>query len=469
MKDSEPLHVAVIGTGSAAFACALKAAESGARVTMIEASRLIGGTCVNIGCVPSKIMIRTAQLAEQQRHNPFDGLDDHAPAVDRERLANQQAARVDELRQAKYENILTSNPALTLIRGRATFLDQNHLRIRNADGTTRTLTADRFLIATGARPAVPPIPGLLATPYWTSTQALESKTLPNHLIIIGASVVAVELAQAFRRLGSQVTMLARSRVLSQEDPMLGQVLSEAFEREGIRVLTGVGVSEVYHQNEQFHVETNHGLLHGDRLLVAVGRTPNTDDIGLEALGVGCEPSGAIRVDSQLRTNVPNIFAAGDCSTMPNFVYVAAAAGTRAATNMTGGVANLDLSAMPAVIFTDPQIATVGHSEVTAQAEGLETDSRTLTLDNVPRSLANFETHGFIKLVADANTGRLLGAQIIASEAGEMIQVAVLAIRARMTVHDLASELFPYLTMVEGLKLCAQTFTKNVKELSCCAG
>lgn len=177
----------------------------------------------------------------------------------------------------------------------------------------------------------------------------------------------------------------------------------------------------------------------------------------------------IVVDDHMRTSAPNIYAAGDCTTQPQFVYVAAAAGTRAAINMAGGDAALDLSAMPAVVFTDPQVATVGLSEAEARQAGIETDSRTLTLDNVPRALVNFDTRGFIKLVAEAGTGRLLGVQAVAAEAGELIQTAAIAIRAGMTVHDLADQLFPYLTMVEALKLAAQTFTKDVKQLSCCAG
>ena len=171
----------------------------------------------------------------------------------------------------------------------------------------------------------------------------------------------------------------------------------------------------------------------------------------------------------METSITNIYAAGDCSTMPQFVYVAAAAGSRAGSNMTGGDATLDLSAMPAVIFTDPQVATVGLTEHQAHEKGMETNSRVLAMENVPRALANFETDGFIKLVAESGTGRIIGVQLFAHEGGEIIQSAALAIRNKMTVIELADQLFPYLTMVEGLKLCAQTFNKDVKELSCCAG
>ncbi|RLA07417.1 MAG: mercuric reductase, partial [Gammaproteobacteria bacterium] len=190
---------------------------------------------------------------------------------------------------------------------------------------------------------------------------------------------------------------------------------------------------------------------------------------LDAVGVETERNGSIIVDDHMRTSAANIYAVGDCPTLPQFVYVAAASGTRAARNMTGGDAALDLSAMPAVIFTDPQVATVGLSEAQAQAQNIETDSRVLDLEHVPRALANFDTGGFIKLVIDAQSHRILGAQLIAHEGGEVIQNAALAIRNRMTVEDLADQLFPYLTMAEGLKLCAQTFGKDVTQLSCCAG
>lgn len=463
------LHVAIIGSGSAAFGCAIKAAENGARVTLIEAADVIGGCCVNVGCVPSKILIRAAQLAEQQRHNPFEGLADHEPSLNRALLARQQQRRVDELRSTKYQRILDGNPALTLIRGHAQFQDGHTLYIRKMDGSEQTLTADRILIATGARPIIPPLTGLAETPYWTSTEALFTEEIPQHLIVIGSSVVAVELAQAYRRLGSEVTVLARSRLLSREDPLVSEGLTQAFEGEGIRVLNQTQASRASYIEGQFVLDTNAGEIRGDRLLIATGRAPNTQHLNLAAASIAVGLNGAIYVNDRMQTNVPHIYAAGDCSMMPQLVYVAAAAGSRAAVNMTGGDARLDLSAMPAVIFTDPQVATVGLSEHEAQIKGIETDSRVLELEHVPRALVNFDTRGFIKLVIEAGTGRLLGAQVLAHEGGEIIQSAALAIRTNMTIEDLSDQLFPYLTMVEGLKLAAQTFTKDVKQLSCCAG
>ncbi len=462
-------HVAIIGSGSGAFACAIKAAEGGAIVTLIEADEVIGGCCVNVGCVPSKILIRAAQLAQQQRQNPFAGLENHAPELSRSLLAEQQTARVEELRGAKYQNILDANPALSLIKGFARFKDAKTLTISSADGSEQELHADKILIASGSAPTIPPIDGLADTPYWTSTEALFAKHLPPHLIVIGSSVVALEIAQAYRRLGSEVTVLARHTLLYREESLLGEKLSQCFEKEGIKVLNHTQAASVSFQDGQYTLETNAGTLVCDQLLISTGRNANTSQLNLGAVGVKTNKSGEIIVNERMETSVSGIYAAGDCSNMPQFVYVAAAAGSRAGINMTGGAARLDLSTMPAVIFTDPQVATVGLTEEQAKAQGIDTDSRVLDMENVPRALANFETDGFIRLVVEKATGRLLGAQILAHEGGEMILSAALAIRNRMTVTDLADQLFPYLTMVEGLKLCAQTFNKDVKELSCCAG
>ncbi len=467
--SADGLRVAIIGSGGAAMAAALKAASEGASVTLIERD-VLGGTCVNVGCVPSKIFIRAAHVAHLRRHSPFDdGISTTPPVIDRGRLLAQQQARVTALREAKYENILRDTPAIQVLRGSARFIDASHLAVDLADGGERTLAFDRCLIATGARAAMPPIEGLAGTPYWTSTEALECERIPARLLVIGASVVAVELAQAFARMGSRVTILARSRLLSAEDPAVGQALTVAFRAESIEVLENTQACVAAHVDGEFVLTCEDQQWRAGALLVATGRSPNTSGIGLDVAGVKVDAAGRILVDSAMRTSASNIYAAGDCTNQPRFVYVAAAAGTRAAINMLGGDAELNLSAMPAVVFTDPQVAMVGRTEAQARRAGFAVETRTLALDQVPRALANFDTRGFIKVVAQAGSGRLLGVQAVAPEAGELIQTAAVAIRAGMTVHDLADQLFPYLTMVEGLKLAAQTFTKDVSQLSCCAG
>lgn len=462
------MEVLIIGSGSAAFACALKVTAGGAQVTMVEAANLIGGCCVNVGCVPSKIMIRAAQMAQHQRRNPFNGVGNHMPEIDRVALLLQQQARVDELREAKYQNILDSNPDIRLVNGFASFLDPETVRVKQDDGSETILTPDKVLIATGSTPILPDIDGLADSPYWSSTEALFTSASPATIIVIGSSVIAVEIAQAYQRLGTQVTLLARSRLLSKLDPLLGQHLKRCLEAEGMAIFEDVQFSKVGYSQNQFTVCSNKGTFQAERLLVSTGRQPATALLQLDNGNIKTDKHGAVKLNKSMQTSNPNVYAAGDCTVLPQYVYVAAAAGSRAGMNMIGGSTELDLSVLPAVIFTDPQVATVGLSEDDAKRE-CAVQSRTLTMDSVPRALANFQTDGFIKLVAELDTGRILGAQILAHEAGEIIQSAALAIRNQMTVEDLAAQLFPYLTMVEGLKLCAQTFNTDVSQLSCCAG
>ncbi|NQZ31242.1 MAG: mercury(II) reductase [Oceanospirillaceae bacterium] len=468
-EGDKPLHIAIIGSGSAAFSCAIQAAQRGATVTIIEADKVIGGCCVNVGCVPSKILIRAAQLAQQQRDNPFIGLTNHTPILNRSQLAMQQHSRVEELRAAKYQQILDNNPRLHLIKGRAHFKDASTLSVLQSNGQILEINADKFLLATGSTPTIPPIDGLAQTPFWTSDDAVFAEASPEHLIIIGSSVIALEMAQAYRRLGSQVTLLARHNLLHQEDPLIGEQLQKCFEQEGICIQSFTQVNKVSFDGKLFNLQTNQGNFSADKLLLSTGRRANTAGLNLAVAGVDIDEGGRILVNNRLQSSAPHIFAAGDCCNLPQYVYVAAAAGSRAGINMTDGDKALDLSVLPKVIFTDPQVATVGLCEAEAVARGIKIDSRVLAMENVPRALANFATEGFIKLVIDAHTKQLIGAQIVAHEGGEIIQSAALAIGNKMTVTDLTEQLFPYLTMVEGLKLCAQTFDKDLKTLSCCAG
>jgi mercuric reductase len=463
-----PLHIAVIGSGGAAMAAALKAVEQGAQVTLIERGT-IGGTCVNVGCVPSKIMIRAAHIAHLRRESPFDGGMRQPPTIDR-------SGCWPSSRPASMNCGTPSTKASwTAIR------PSPFCTVKRVSRTTRALRRP-FERGWRARRDVRPLPGRHGCqPGRAADSGLErvtlldfhrgpgqrhhSRTPGRDRLVGGGAGTGASLCPA----GQQVTILARSTLFFREDPAIGEAVTAAFRAEGIEVLEHTQASQVAHVDGEFVLTTGHGELRADKLLVATGRTPNTRSLALDAAGVTVNAQGAIVIDQGMRTSNPNIYAAGDCTDQPQFVYVAAAAGTRAAINMTGGDAALDLTAMPAVVFTDPQVATVGYSEAEAHHDGIETDSRTLTLDNVPRALANFDTRGFIKLVIEEGSGRLIGVQAVAPEAGELIQTAVLAIRNRMTVQELADQLFPYLTMVEGLKLAAQTFNKDVKQLSCCAG
>ncbi len=462
--------VVIIGAGSGAFAAAIRIVELGGRVTLVERG-ILGGTCVNVGCVPSKILIRQAHHAWNPQVQPFEGIGIVHPTVEPLLLKKQREARVLALQEEKYARLLRDMPQVTFLPGSASFVDDHTVRVRENGGGETTLVADRILVATGGRPSLPEIPGLSEAPYWTSTDALLAETLPSRLIVLGSGFVAAEIGQSFRRLGAHVTIVGRKgHLLSRMDPVLGKGLEGYLKEEGIRFVFRGGPRRVDYQNGTFRVEIDGETLEAEALLVATGRTPNTGDLALEKAGVSTNPKGEIVVNERLETNVPGIYAVGDCTNLPKFVYVAAAGGTRAAINMMGDeTVSLDLSVLPEVIFTDPQVAVVGLSEAEARSRGFTVETRTVSLDQVPRALANFDTRGWVRMVADATTGRLLGVQILAPEGGEVIQAAAFAIHAGKTVREIGDQLFPYLTMVESLKLCAQSFHKDVKKLSCCAG
>ncbi|NOY65994.1 MAG: FAD-dependent oxidoreductase, partial [Gammaproteobacteria bacterium] len=300
-KKDDGLHIAIVGTGSGAFAAAIKAVESGATVTIIEGAEIIGGTCVNIGCVPSKIFIRGANIAYQQAHHTFAGLPLNNPVIDRKAMVSQQQEWVDKLRHAKYESILENNPGITLMRGMAQFRDASTLVVTKNDGTEKEIKADRYLLAVGARPMIPDIKGLADTPFWTSTEALIAKKIPQHLVVLGGSVVALELAQAFRHLGSEVTVMARSTLLSKEDAEIGEGLKTVFEDEGIHVQLHTVPDAVSHNGKEFVVSTKQGEVSCDQLLIATGRQSNADTLALENAKIKTTRGSKIIIDDHMRT------------------------------------------------------------------------------------------------------------------------------------------------------------------------
>ena len=432
--QNRPIHVVIIGSGSAAFAAATQATKSGAKVSIIESNKTIGGSCVNVGCVPSKILIQAAKMAHEAEQTAFPSLQFKSFDLNRSMLTQQIHQRVDELRATKYENILEENPLIELIKGHAKFDNSNELHIELNTGNTLHLAPDKILIATGSRAKIPPINGLEGTPYWTSTEALFSETTPKSLVVIGASVVGLEIAQAFLRLGSQVTLIARTTLLSSKDSAIGELLMATLKAEGMNILTYSELESVCYTKNQFKCTTISGdKLESEQLLIATGRQANTDLLNLQETNIDTDRQGRIIVGSNLQTSQENIYAAGDCTQLPQFVYVAAAAGTRAGKNMVGSHATLDLTTLPTVVFTDPQVAMVGLTVKQAEKQGIQVISRKLYLEHVPRSLANFNTIGFIQLVVNERTEELIGAQVVADVAGEVIQTAAIAIAQKMTI------------------------------------
>ncbi|MCL8206788.1 MAG: mercury(II) reductase [Actinomycetia bacterium] len=461
----------VLGGGSAGFAAAIKGAEAGRRVALVEGGT-IGGTCVNVGCVPSKTLIAAARARASATRPAFEGLGVHAVAPDWPAVMAQKRALVDELRQAKYLDVLAAYPTIEWVRGQGTLTGTDPVTL---DVAGTTLQAPALVLATGAEPWAPLIPGLADTPFWTSSDALAAETLPEHLIVLGGSAVGLEIGQLYRRFGVAVTVLeALDRIVPAEDQEVSDALTGYLREEGLTVMPGATVQAVAYDGRVFtvtaRVDGQVRTVTGDRLLVATGRRPRTAGFGLVEHGIEVDRRGAVVVDAHLRSTVPTVYAAGDVTGQAMFVYVAAAQGSVAATNALGlgPVAN-DLDALPRVTFTDPQVASVGWTEAEAERQGIPCDSRTLPLAYVPRALANRDTRGLIKIVAERETEQVRGVHIVAPEAGEMIQVGVIAVKYEMTLSDLTQLYFPYLAAVEGLKLAALTFHKDVAKLSCCAG
>ncbi len=457
-----------IGGGSAAFAAAIKAAELGAKVAIVEKGT-IGGTCVNIGCVPSKTLIKAAELCYHAAYPQFEGLAACPPPSDWRRVVGQKDELVAALRQGKYVDVAAVYPTITILRGEAKLLGGRQVRV---NGTV--YEPGKIVVATGSSPWAPPIPGLAEAGYLDSTQALSLEALPTSLIVIGGGSIGLEFAQLFARFGVQVMVLeAGPHVAMVEEPEIGEALLSYLAQEKLRICTNARITLVERTRSGYLV---HAQINGkpevclaERLMVATGRHPNTSDFGLEDAGVAIGQRGEIVANEHLQTANPDVYAAGDCVGDPMYVYVAAYAGGLAAENALSGVGKVyDLTALPHVTFTDPQIAGVGLTERQAREKGLRVKTSVLPLAHVPRALASRNTKGLIKLVAEEETGRLVGAHVLAADAGEVIQEATLAIRFGLTVQDIAETFHPYLTMVEGLKLAALTFKKDVSKLSCCA-
>ena len=466
-KPESSYDLAVIGAGSAGFSAAITASEQGAQVAFIGHST-IGGTCVNIGCVPSKTMIRAAEALHGARAaSRFPGLAGEANVTDWGKLIAAKDDLVSTLRQKKYIDLLPAYNGIAYFEGAA--------RLNGAGVLVNggAIPAGKIIIATGASPALPDIPGVADVPYLTSTKALELTELPSSLLVIGGGYIGCELAQMFARAGVAVTLVTRTRLLPEADPEIAEALTGYLVDEGIAVHTSLA----YHSIDQadggveLRIEKDGvtDTLCAEKVLLTTGRTPNIAGLGLREAGIELTAKGGIMVDDRMRTSKAGIYAAGDVTGRDQFVYMAAYGAKLAALNALNGDSLIyDNAAMPWVVFTDPQVSGVGLSEAAAKQAGFETKASIVRLDQVPRALAARDTRGLIKLVADAKTDRLLGAQILAPEGADSIQTMVLALKHGMTAKALGETIFPYLTTVEGLRLAAQGFVKDVAKLSCCA-
>lgn len=463
-------HLLIVGGGGAAFAAALKASSLGAKATIINDGLPMGGTCVNVGCVPSKTLLRAAEALHRAQHPPaFIGISTSGRLDDFAAVMRQKRELVGQLREAKYADVISDDPNILFLHGRGELIDSRTVSVNG-----ERHQGDAVLIATGARPAIPPIPGIERVRYLTNESAFEMTALPASLLVLGGRYIALECAQLFARLGTRVTVLQRSeRILPDQSAELTNALTSFLETEGIRIVTGVHPVRVAEAGGEVVFEatvaSRREEFRGERLLIAAGRQPNTDDLGLHAAGVSTDERGFVRVDDTLATSMPGVFGAGDVIGEPMFVYTAAYEGALAAENaLTDAARPRDYTALPWVVFTDPQVAGVGHDEASASKHGILAESVTLPLSQVPRAIAARDTRGFIQLVRNRENDRVIGARVLAPEGSELLMEVALAIRHGLTAQSLASAFHPYLTLSEGIKLAALSFGKDVSKLSCCA-
>ncbi len=455
--------LAIIGSGAAAFAAAIRATNLGARVAIIERD-IVGGTCVNVGCIPSKALLTAADAHHRAGQHPFAGLPTTAGPVDLTTLVAQKDELVAGLRQTKYVD-LADEYGFEILHGTARFRRPDELDV---DG--RSLRARAYVIA-GAEPAVPDLPGLAGLAeagYLTSTTALELTKVPDRLVVVGAGFVGMEMSQLFARLGARVELVGP--LAPRAEPELAACMARIFtdEQIGLHDTRATAVSRASSTAVEVSCDDGSRLV-GDAVLVATGRRARTAGLGLDAAGIDVDERGFVAVDATQRTTNPAVWAAGDVAGGPQFVYVAAAQGTLAADNaVTGTARRMDYAGLPTVTFTSPQLATAGMTEAEALTAGHRCECQVVPLDQVPRALVNHDTRGAIKLVIDADSRRVLGAHAVADGAGELMLAATYAIKYGLTVDDVADTWAPYLTMSEALRLAAQSFNSDITTLSCCA-
>ena len=465
---SNQYDLLIIGSGSASFAAAIAARRAGQSVGMIEKSK-VGGTCVNFGCIPSKALLAAAKQRGFSLENKFPGIITSALDPDITSLFNGKQEIVDDLQFEKYTS-LAAKHRIEILTGTARFIPGPKIAVGDV-----TLTAKHYLIATGASPFIPQIPGLEETGYLTSAAAIEIDKLPNSLVVIGGNAIGLEMAQLFADLGTKVTIVETlERIAPFEEPEISQQLQVVFEQRGMAVLTSATISNVKRLPglRSLSIEQTDGrtlTVDAEEILIATGRRPNTSGLGLEGVGVATGAKGEVIVDQYLRSTNSRIWAAGDVTGMVQFVYLAGLQGNTVIENaFYNAERTIDYSAMPRVTFTSPAIASVGLTDQQAQDAGFDCDCRVLPLSQVPRAIVERDTRGLVKIVADAKSDRILGIHVLAEGAGEVILAGIYALEAGFTVQKLANTWSPYLTMGEAIKLAALSFTRNVSELSCCA-
>ncbi len=445
----------IIGVGQAGNPLASALAKAGKRVALLERDA-VGGTCINRGCTPTKTMIASARVAYLARRGADFGVETGPLSVDLTKARQRKRDIVDEFRTS-IESKFAKSDKIDLLYGDAEFTGPKSVEIALRDGGMQAVTAPLVFINTGARPTVPPIDGLDMVDFLDSTSVMELGAVPAHLVILGGSYIALEFGQMFRRFGSQVTIVEQaSQILEREDPDVAQEMAKILMEDGIEILTGTKAVKAAKPEEggvALTLETSMGVktLTGSHLLVAVGRTPNTEALGLEAAGIMKDVHGFITVSDTLETNVPGVYALGDVKGGPAFTHISYDDYRIVEANLLkDGHRTVSDRPVPYTVFTDPQLGRVGLTEAEANAQGRTVQVAKLPMTEVARAIETDETRGFMKAVVDADTKQILGAAILAVDGGEVMAVLEVAMLGHLPYTVLRDAVLAHPTLAESL-------------------
>lgn len=461
----------IIGGGAAAFAAATKANDLRQKALIVNSGLPIGGTCVNVGCVPSKHLLEVGARYYYGQRPGFPAIRTSGqfqfdfPAA----IAHKNVV-VESLRRSNYLDVVGNFKTVEFRSGAARFVSDHEIEI---DG--ERLRGERFIIATGSKAKIPPIPGIESVKYLTNIEALDLDYLPSSMIVVGGGPLGLEFAQMYAHFGTKVTVLEKmKRILPLEEPEVSAQMQRILEEEGLVIHTGVDIQSVREESGKkivvAKIKNEERQFAAEELLLATGIEPKTRSLGLEQAGVATDERGFIVADNELRTTQPHIWAAGDCVGKMALETVAAKEGAVAAENaLTGAHLSLNYDEIPHAVFTTPQVASVGLTERELMRRLNVCACRTVPLSMVPKAKTIGETRGLVKLVIDPHTSVIVGCHIVAPVAAEMIHEAVLAIRCKLTVDDLINTVHTFPTFSEGIKLAAQAFTRDISVMTCCIG
>jgi len=465
----EKFDLIIIGGGAGAFAAAIKANELKAKTAMVNKGLPLGGTCVNVGCVPSKTLLYAGEVLHLAEHHGIPGIELEVKNFDFQKVVKDEISLVEHMRQEKYEKVLKNLEHVTHIEGRAKFTSETEVEVNG-----ERLTADKFILATGSTANVPPIEGIKEAGYITHIEALKLDGQPKELVVIGGGVLALEFAQLFTRFGTKVTMIHRSDTIFRVgDKDLVKRLVEVLEKEGIVVKTNTPIQSVRKEGDKKVVTYEAGgkqeEISCDEILLAVGKTANTDGLELEKAKVKVNDRKSIAVNENFQTKNSNVFAVGDVAALPlRLETTAGREGTLAAENALKDTKNtIDYDTVPYTIFTDPQLAGVGFTEDEQMKRMNTCACRTVSFEHVPKAAILRRTEGLISMSIHPETSEIMGVHILSPLAGELIAEAMMLVKNKNTIDDVINSLPMFPTLSEAIKLVALSFTKDISKMSCC--